>query len=69
MLLLRAWVVGFALFSPVQFRVIWVSAKEKTRAIKEANEKIDMLTADIEKYTADAAMLTKEIAGHDEDIS
>jgi len=42
---------------------------EKARAIKEANEKIDMLKADIEKYTSDAAMLTKEIAGHDEDIS
>eukprot|EP00413_Alexandrium_margalefii_P010920 CAMPEP_0204531638 /NCGR_PEP_ID=MMETSP0661-20131031/11275_1 /ASSEMBLY_ACC=CAM_ASM_000606 /TAXON_ID=109239 /ORGANISM="Alexandrium margalefi, Strain AMGDE01CS-322" /LENGTH=664 /DNA_ID=CAMNT_0051537805 /DNA_START=19 /DNA_END=2013 /DNA_ORIENTATION=- len=42
---------------------------EKTRAIAEANEKIDMLKADIEKYTADAAMLTKEIAGHDEDVS
>uniref|UniRef100_A0A7S1M975 Uncharacterized protein n=1 Tax=Alexandrium catenella TaxID=2925 RepID=A0A7S1M975_ALECA len=42
---------------------------EKTRYIKEANEKIDMLKADIEKYTSDAAMLTKEIAGHDEDIS
>jgi len=42
---------------------------EKTRDIKEASEKIDMLKADIEKYTSDAAMLTKEIAGHDEDIS
>jgi len=42
---------------------------EKTRAIAEANEKIDMLKADIEKYTADAEMLTKEIAGHDDDIA
>jgi len=42
---------------------------EKTRAIAEANEKIDMLKADIEKYTSDAEMLTKEIAGHDDDIA
>merc|ERR1719215_1154081 len=42
---------------------------EKKRAIEEANEKIDMLKADIEKYTATAAKLTKEIAEHDEDIS
>jgi prefoldin subunit 5 len=42
---------------------------EKTRAIAEAEEKIERLTADIEKYTSDAAMLTKEIAAHDEDIS
>jgi len=42
---------------------------EKKRAIEEANEKIDMLKADIEKYTSDAATLTKEIAGHDDDIA
>merc|ERR1719282_2019801 len=42
---------------------------EKKRAIKEANERIDILKADIQKYTEDAAMLTKEIAGHDEDIA
>merc|ERR550537_1418073 len=42
---------------------------EKKRAIAEANERIDVLKADIQKYTADAAQLTKEIAGHDEDIS
>merc|ERR1719221_2563721 len=42
---------------------------EKTRAIKEANERIDILKADIAKYIADVAMLSKEIAGHDEDIS
>jgi len=42
---------------------------EKKRAIDEANEKIDMLKADIEKYISDAAMLTKEIAGHDDDIA
>merc|ERR1719331_1516794 len=42
---------------------------EKTRAIKEAEEKIEVLKADIQKYTADAALLTKEIAELDEDIS
>jgi cell division septum initiation protein DivIVA len=42
---------------------------EKKRAIEEANEKIDKLKADIEKYTSDAATLTKEIAGHDDDIA
>merc|ERR1719437_390453 len=42
---------------------------EKTRAIAEATETIEVLKADIQKFTADAATLTKEIAGHDEDIS
>merc|ERR1712232_447036 len=42
---------------------------EKKRAIAEANERIDMLKADIQKYTADASKLTKEIAELDEDIS
>jgi len=42
---------------------------EKTRRIKEANDLIETLTADIQKYEADAQMLTKEIAVHDEDIS
>merc|ERR1719408_643376 len=42
---------------------------EKTRAIAEAEEKIDMLKADIQSYTAKAAKLTKEIAELDEDIS
>merc|ERR1711865_772845 len=42
---------------------------EKTRAIAEANEQIDTLKADIQSYTAKAALLTKEIAGLDEDIS
>merc|ERR1712060_322579 len=42
---------------------------EKTRAIKEANEKIEMLKADIAKYIADAAQLTKEIAEHDADVA
>merc|ERR1719321_2066699 len=42
---------------------------EKQRAIAEANEHIEVLKADIQKYAADAARLTKEIAEHDEDIS
>jgi hypothetical protein len=42
---------------------------EKKRAIEEANEQIDVLKADIEKYTDTARQLTKEIAEHDEDIS
>merc|ERR1719327_2472166 len=42
---------------------------EKKRAIAEANERIEVLKADIQKYTADAALLTKEIAELDEDIS
>jgi len=42
---------------------------EKQRAIKEANEQIEILQADIEKYEADAARLAKEISKHDEDIS
>jgi prefoldin subunit 5 len=42
---------------------------EKKRAIEEANERIDVLKADIQKYTADAAQLTKEIAELDEDIA
>jgi len=42
---------------------------EKQRAIVDADEKIDVLKADIEKYTATAEKLTKEIAEHDEDIS
>jgi hypothetical protein len=45
------------------------TAVEKTRAIAEAEEKIEVLKADIQKYTADAALLTKEIAELDEDIS
>jgi len=42
---------------------------EKKRAISEATEAIEVLKADIGKYTSDAAQLTKEIAGHDEDVS
>merc|ERR1740117_2122429 len=42
---------------------------EKQRSIKEANQMIEILQADIQKYEADAAQLAKEIAKHDEDIS
>jgi len=42
---------------------------EKQRSIKEANEMIEILMADIQKYESDAAQLAKEIAKHDEDIS
>merc|ERR1719262_2148056 len=42
---------------------------EKKRAIAEAEEKIEVLKADIQKYTAAAALLTKEIAGLDDDIA
>merc|ERR1719382_110888 len=42
---------------------------EKQRAIKEGDEAIEMLKADIQKSVADAAKLTKDIADYDEDIS
>jgi prefoldin subunit 5 len=42
---------------------------EKARAIKEAEQTIEVLKADIQKYIADAALLTKEIAELDEDIA
>jgi len=42
---------------------------EKKRAIEEANQKIEVLKADIEQYTATAEKLSKEIAELDEDIS
>merc|ERR1719174_432175 len=42
---------------------------EKKRAISEANERIEVLKADIQKNTAKAAKLTKEIAELDEGIS
>jgi chromosome segregation ATPase len=44
-----------------------VSAKQA--AIAEAGEMIETLTADIEKYEAEAATLAKEIAGLEADIS
>jgi len=42
---------------------------EKKRAIEEANEMIEVLKADIQKYAADAARLAKEIAEHEADIA
>jgi len=45
------------------------TAAEKTTLIAEAEEHIEVLKADIQKFTATAEKLTKEIAGHDEDIS
>jgi len=42
---------------------------EKEGAIKEANDMIEILKADIQKYEADAALLTKEIVEHEEEIS
>merc|ERR1719456_1601006 len=44
-----------------------VSAKQE--AIVEATEMIEVLTADIEKYEAEAEELAKAIAAHDADIS
>jgi len=41
----------------------------KHTAIREANEHIELLKADIEKYTATAARLKTEIAAHDADIA
>jgi len=42
---------------------------EKTRSIKKAAQAIDMLTADISKYTADSMQLGKEVSGLDKDAS
>merc|ERR1719356_876189 len=42
---------------------------EKKRRIKEGDEAIEMLKADIQKSVADAAELGKEIAAHDADIA
>merc|ERR1719456_1110911 len=42
---------------------------EKKRAIKKANEQMEMLQADIQKYSADAAKLGEEIAELDEAIA
>merc|ERR1719298_239660 len=42
---------------------------KKTTAIAEANEMIEVLKADIQKYAADAELLSKQIAKHEEDIT
>merc|ERR1719160_872100 len=43
--------------------------RQKTAAIEEANEMIEVLKADIQKYTADAEQLAKQIAESEEDIT
>jgi len=45
------------------------TATEKKRDIAEEEDQIEVLKADIEKDTATAAKLTKQIAQHDEDIA
>jgi len=42
---------------------------EKQTAIADAEEQIEVLKADIQKFAADIELLNKEIAGHEEDIS
>merc|ERR1712196_348773 len=42
---------------------------DKERAIKEANQRMEKLEADIAKFKADAKKLGKEIAKHDADIA
>merc|ERR1719189_1282810 len=42
---------------------------EKKRSIAQAEETIEVLKADIAKYTSVAARLTKQIAGHEADIA
>jgi len=45
------------------------TVSQKQEAIAEATEMIEVLTADIEKYSAEADELGKAIAAHDADIS
>merc|ERR1719191_1879611 len=45
------------------------TSRQKTAAIEEANEMIEVLKADIQKYTADAEQLAKQIAESEEDIT
>jgi chromosome segregation ATPase len=45
------------------------TVRQKTTAIAEANEMIAVLQADIQKYAADAELLSKQIAQHEEDIT
>jgi peptidoglycan hydrolase CwlO-like protein len=45
------------------------TVSQKQAAIAEASEMIDVLTADIEKYEAEAEELGKAISAHDADIS
>merc|ERR550514_2437994 len=43
--------------------------RQKSAAIAEANEMIEVLKADIQKYTADAELLAEQIRKHEEDIT
>merc|ERR1719282_1214904 len=45
------------------------TSAEKEAAIKKADEKIEMLKADIELYMANIAKLSKEIAEHEADVA
>merc|ERR1719327_1812384 len=45
------------------------TVSQKQAAIAEATEMIEVLTADIEKYEAEASELGKAISAHDADIS
>jgi len=45
------------------------TSTDKERAIKEANERMEKLEADIQKFKSDAKRLGKEIAKHDKDIA
>merc|ERR1719160_1665851 len=45
------------------------TSRQKTAAIEEANEMTEVLKADIQKYTADAEQLAKQIAESEEDIT
>jgi uncharacterized protein YdaT len=43
--------------------------RQKTAAIAEANQMIEVLKADVQKFAADAELLSKQIAKHEEDIT
>merc|ERR1719197_1936358 len=45
------------------------TSSQKQKAIKDANEEMEVLKANIESAESDAADLTEEIAQHDEDIA
>merc|ERR1719324_211024 len=45
------------------------TSADKQKSIEDANDKIEVLTADAQKFTSDAEGLGKEIAQLDEDIS
>jgi len=45
------------------------TTRQKTEAIAEANEMIEVLKADIQKYAADADLLSQQIAKAEEDVT